>query len=399
MKVLVDQLAMGHEGRSPHRHRLRGAVAEVAAVLAAGADASEDAGRLASRSVEALRSSGLFAALCPREVGGDQVDPLTEMELIEAVSALDPSTGWSYWAAAGSTARVASMLPERALAEVFPPGGPMGLIAFQERDFGNVVRPTQDGLLVCGRWPYGTGVAFADWVVAVGRVEPASQVGPFPGAELLAAVVPIAQCAVVDGWDAPGLCGTGTFDYRIDELVVPWHRVWAYPPGAPLRGGAHFSFRRAPVKHTGFALGVARDSLDRFTAHLASRAGAGRRAHGAVHADVGRCDLALAGARTLAYATVASVWEEARAAGAIARASQERLRATARFVTEVALDVCGLVQHGDASLLARQQPLHRNLRDITVAAAHGEVAGSAIAAYGARRCGDAGVVAGTAVGA
>ncbi|GAB2703918.1 hypothetical protein GCM10027089_27600 [Nocardia thraciensis] len=50
--------------------------------------------------LRALRESGLLAALAPREVGGFQVGPVTEMELIEAVSAVDGAIGWLYWALA-----------------------------------------------------------------------------------------------------------------------------------------------------------------------------------------------------------------------------------------------------------------------------------------------------------
>ncbi|MCL9759250.1 acyl-CoA dehydrogenase family protein [Frankia sp. AiPa1] len=353
-------------------------MADHAAILAAGTDDSERDRRLTETSVRALRTSGLFGVLAPREVGGDQVDPLTELELIEAVSAIDPSTGWSFWATAGSTGRAASMIPDEALGEVFPAGRPLPLFAFQERPFGNVHRPARDGLLVSGRWPFGTGVAHADWVVAIGTVrEPASA---FPGAGVLAAAVPMAQVRVVDeSWDAAGLAGTGTFDYAVEEVLVPWHRVWAYPPNAPMRGAPHFSFRRAAIKHTGFALGVARTVLDRFIEHTAAL-----RATDGVAGAVAESELRLQAARALGWTTVAAVWDEARTTGQVAAGSQARLRAVARYVTEIALEVCGLLhRHGDASLLARQHPLQRALRDMTVAAAHGEVSARAIVDHGA----------------
>jgi indole-3-acetate monooxygenase len=382
--------------RSPHRDRLLEAVAEVADVLAAGADTGEAADRLPRSSVDALRSSGLFAALAPVEVGGFQVDPVTELELIEAVSAIDPSTGWSFWASAGSTARVASMLPDDAAAEIFAGGDPSGLplFAFQERPFGNTVRPTAEGLHVSGTWPFGTGVDYADWVVAVGAIEPAAAVAPatrdgsrtLPAGEgLLAAAVPTSQVTVLhDSWDAPGLRGTGTFTYRISNVVVPWHRVWEYPPDTPRRGGPFFCFRRAPIKHAGFALGLASGFLSGFTQHVASRATAGRAPAGALVAELARAHLQLDAARALALDTVGSVWEEALAAGALTPFSQARLRAVARYITEVAIDVCGLLtRHGDARLLVRHNRLHRALRDVAAAAAHAEVSADALGHFGA----------------
>jgi alkylation response protein AidB-like acyl-CoA dehydrogenase len=299
------------------------------------------------------------------------------------VSRHDASTGWSFWATAGSTARVASMLPETAVAEVFAPGRPAPLIAFQERAFSNVAVPEGGGLRLSGSWPFGTGVTHADWVVAVAAVGPGVRPRRCPDGDLLAAVVPISQFERSGVWDASGLSGTGTYGYTIEDVVVSWDRVWAYPPGPPLRGGAHFCFRRAPIKHTGFALGVAASSLTLFVDHLAARVGTTREPSAAVTTDVARCSLRLAAARALAFETVGGVWADVRSLEGVSPASQGRLRAVARYVTEVAVDVCAVVmRHGDASLLARQNPLQRNLRDITAAAAHAEVNHAALEELG-----------------
>lgn len=369
--------------RSPHRDTLVAAVSEIATVLRAGADASEDRRSLVPASLHALRSSGLLAALAPEEVGGYQVDPITELELIEAVSAIDGSAGWLYWALAGSTARAASMLPQLAAAEIFVKDAPFPLFAFQEHPFGNVVYPSPAGLRVSGRWPFGTGVADADWVIAVGTVDPAARRGAWPDSAELAAAVPVSEVTVVDTWDAAGLAGTGTFDYEIDDLLVPWRRVWAYPQIQPVRGGIHFCFRRAPIKHIGFALGVARHSLIKLAQHIRARAGANRTTEGAVKTQVARSALALDAARALGLETVANVWQEARHTGTVAPESRIRLRATARYVTDVAVDVCSLaIHHGDASIVARQHPLQRNLRDIAVGSSHSEVSEAALEEFG-----------------
>lgn len=78
------------------------------------------------------------------------------------------------------------------------------------------------------------------------------------------------------------------------------------------------------------------------------------------------------------------MWREAWTTAAVTDESYRRLRAVARFVTEVAVGVCGLVaQLGDASLLGRQHVLQRNLRDITVAAVHSEVGPATLDGFGA----------------
>lgn len=370
MSTVTSFSKPGAAQRSPHRNRLLALVEEIAEGLRAGADASEDARLLVPGSLHLLRDSGLLRALAPTEVGGWQVDPVTELELIEAVSAIDGSTGWMFWALAGSTARAASMMPDPAAREVFG-GNRFGLIAFDERPYDNVLVVEGATVRVRGMWRFGTGASCADWVVAIGHREPSDGTG----ASLLAAIVPTSDVEIVDEWDPSGLSGTGTVGYRIADLLVPPAHSWAYPPaGPPVRGGVHFCGRRAAVKHLGFALGVARSSIAAFTPHIAGRRAGSGGVSAAVTADLARAQLQVDAARELGFAAVTAMWEEAWSTGAVSARTYRRVRATARYATEVAVDVCGLVaRHGDVSLLGRQNPLQRNLRDITAAAAHAEI--------------------------
>jgi alkylation response protein AidB-like acyl-CoA dehydrogenase len=381
MTVMSEPIAEAAE-RSPHRGALLAKVASVAAVVRENASVSEAARTLSRATFTALDEAGLFRSLLPEEVGGFQVDPVTEAELIEAVTALDGSAGWSFWALAGSTARAASMLPHTAEGDVFTTGKPFPLFAFQERPFGNKVHPTGHGLVVSGRWPFGTGVREADWVVAIGEVDRSVEPGPWPDAPMLAAAVPLRDVEIVDEWDAAGLAGTGTVDYRITDVVVPWRRVWPYP-AEQVRGGAHFCFRRAPIKHTGFALGVARGILTGLTEHLTARLPGTGLPVDVIATEIATAQLALDTARAGALTTIGEVWREARQAGAVAETSHRRLRATARYVSEVATEIAGTVARlGDATMIARTHPVHRFLRDLAVGAAHGEISIAALPDYG-----------------
>jgi indole-3-acetate monooxygenase len=339
---------------------------------------------MAAESVEAMLDSGLLAALAPVEAGGYQVDPLTEMELIEAISAIDGSAGWTFMIVAGSTARAASMMPDEALADVFRPGMRFPQIVFQEAAFGNTLQPTRQGLIVSGTWPFCTGLAHADWVLAIGQIAGYAMHCPFPEADTLAAIIPIAQVKILDTWDVTGLAGTSTFTYQIDSSLAPWHRVWAYPPRVPIRGGAHFCFRRAPIKHIGFALGVAASSLNDLSAHIAERTSVDRKPRSAISLAIARSALGLRAARALAVEVITEVWQEASETLQVADSTQRRLRATACFVTETAAEVCRLVTHyGGASSLSKQNPLQRNLCDIQVGLAHAEVGDVALENFGA----------------
>ena len=82
------------ENREANRAHLLAAVDSVADALTTGRDESEKLRRLSPSSVEALRSSGLFKMKSPREVGGAEAHPVTQMDVIEAVTMIDPAAAW-----------------------------------------------------------------------------------------------------------------------------------------------------------------------------------------------------------------------------------------------------------------------------------------------------------------
>jgi indole-3-acetate monooxygenase len=101
------------------RRFLLDAVASVRDVLAAHADEGESLRTLPQASVDALTDSGLFAMTCPAELGGAEADPVTQIEVIEAVSYIDPSTGWSLAICNGGVSMTGSLLLQTAVDRMF----------------------------------------------------------------------------------------------------------------------------------------------------------------------------------------------------------------------------------------------------------------------------------------
>ena len=107
--------------RHEQRRVLLAAVDSIRDTLAANADEAEALRTLPPASVTALRESGLFALMVPMELGGAETDPMTQLEVFEAVSFIDPSTGWSYAIGAG-TLVFSAYLPNEAIARMFADG-------------------------------------------------------------------------------------------------------------------------------------------------------------------------------------------------------------------------------------------------------------------------------------
>jgi len=107
--------------RHEQRRVFLAAVDSIRDILAANADEAEAMRTLPPASVTALRESGLFALMLPTELGGAETDPMTQLEVFEAVSFIDPATGWSY-AIGASALSFSAYLPNAAIARMFAGG-------------------------------------------------------------------------------------------------------------------------------------------------------------------------------------------------------------------------------------------------------------------------------------
>ena len=74
------------------RDELLAEVEAVAPILTEHAPQSEKLGRLDEPTVEALRKTRLLRFICPRELGGCEADPITAMEVLEAVARIENAT-------------------------------------------------------------------------------------------------------------------------------------------------------------------------------------------------------------------------------------------------------------------------------------------------------------------
>src|ERR1700730_16004370 len=71
------------------RRELLAEVEAVAPTLAAHAADSEGLARLNPPSIEALRKTRLLRFICPKERGGDEADPVTHLDIIEALARIE----------------------------------------------------------------------------------------------------------------------------------------------------------------------------------------------------------------------------------------------------------------------------------------------------------------------
>ncbi len=96
------------EDRAEKRQALSQAVADIRETLTGDADKSETLRTLPEASVTALTDAGPLAIKCPRELAGAEADPVPQLEVIEALTYIDPRAGWCYLIRNGTLSVVAA---------------------------------------------------------------------------------------------------------------------------------------------------------------------------------------------------------------------------------------------------------------------------------------------------
>ena len=337
-----------------------------------------------------MAAAGLFRLGTPAIYGGGEADPLTIIEVVEAIAEADGAIGWTLMVGLEAGLVVAALDPSAAAALTrdhpelvmcgsFAPGGR--------------ATPTDDGLVVTGRWPYASGCAVADYfcgsclvVDAAGDVQRTSD-----GAPLVRQVlVPRADYTIDETWDAAGLRATGSHDVVIDDVHVTSDRVIDIY-GAGMRIDAAPYRLPLPVRlafsKVGVATGIARHALYLFTAIATEKTPVGSRT--ALRESPG-AQLALADAearlrsgRAFVVDMVCTVWDAVLDDRSVSREHRTLLRLASASCCRDAVTAVDLVA-AQAGMAASTGPpaFTRAVRDIRVVPQHFWVAPAAIADAG-----------------
>jgi len=368
------------------RKELLAEVDSIAPTIAEHAAASETLGRLDEPTMAALRSTRLLQFAAPRELGGLEAnDPVTQLLVFEAIARIDASTSWTMGIIAGSTGLAAAYLPvtttARLFAETIPPMvGSLLPKGTAERVPG--------GYRVKGRWPYGSGIHHAKWVLA-GTIIPGQRLPE----SACVVVLPREQILIHDNWQVAGLRGSGSSDYSIEDRFVPEAMTFPFTAlsmGQAVTGGKAMRLGMPAIVvpfHIGIALGIARRALDEiFVQAIEKSRGFPPSAlptQPQVQFALGKAEIELAAARAYGLQILGDLWAEAHTGRLQPPARQAEVRAAGTYVTEVAQRVTtAAFQAAGGTGLFDTNPLQRCFRDIAAAGQHFAVSQSAYRAVG-----------------
>jgi alkylation response protein AidB-like acyl-CoA dehydrogenase len=355
--------------RESLRSELHEAASKIKSTVRAAGPSSEQARRLAPEAVDALEASGLFRLCWPRELGGYDADPGTCIELIDAVSAMDPAAGWNLGVGSLHTGFVGAYAGRACTDAVFS-GGP-AVVAGQLAPVGRATSE-DGGLRVSGSWSFGSGIHQAQWIIGGVVVDD----GKPPVPKLV--VMPRADVEVVDNWHVAGLEGTGSCDYRTENTFVADDWSFAFPNPAPRCSGSYYRasmLSQAMVLHVGFALGCARSALEEIAELAMRKVRMGSSSAVALRAtfqrDFGEAEAALEATRAYAHLVADRVALACESDAPLPAEFDLEARRCATWVTDRCVEIVTFAyRSGGTSSLFRDHPLQRISRCLAAATQH-----------------------------
>jgi alkylation response protein AidB-like acyl-CoA dehydrogenase len=338
--------------------------------------------QLPARLVDALRALGAFRMAVPRVYGGLELDPLTQVRVVEELSRMDGSVGWCAMISTAGSFGAAFLEPAIAhrlcgdqdfsLAGQVVPAGRADLV--------------DGGYRVSGRYRLGSGCRHASIMSGGCIVFEGGKPRRLDGdrLEVRAMLFPPSSCKILDTWHTTGLAGTGSNDFTVEDVFVPFDESWSFLERPHC---AEPLYRFSPlflVSHAGVPLGLARAAIDEvielsqhkelvpdphklFGRRLLRE---DSRAHDAVAIAEGN----LAAARSFAYASLEELWSALIHDEKLSSRQRALYRIMLIHVHRIAKEVIeSMYDLAATSAIYRSSPLDRIMRDILTACQHGVV--------------------------
>ena len=240
---------------------LRSAI-ELGPKIRAAGDEMERIRRIPPEIVQAMRDVGVFSMALPRSWGAEELDPMTQLRVIEALAMGEGSAGWCAMIGCDS-GYVTAFLDQSVAREMYP--DIKVATAATATATGQAI-PVDGGYRVSGHFPFSSGCQHSEWVwVGCNVMDNGKQRVSVKGIpETRTCFLKLSDVEILDTWYTTGLRGTGSHDLVVHDVVVPVERTFSFQDSNLVkRPGPLYAFPLMFIaKGAAPALGIARHAID-----------------------------------------------------------------------------------------------------------------------------------------
>jgi 3-hydroxy-9,10-secoandrosta-1,3,5(10)-triene-9,17-dione monooxygenase len=347
--------------------------------LQARAEETERLRCLPPETIEDLRRTGVHRVFQPARFGGSEAHLRVGVDVLAALGQGCASTAWVVVQNMTHNLMLAHW-PEQAQQEVWGPQPDALLSGILIPGMGRAHR-VDGGYVLSGRWPFLSGVNFADWSLFTAMVPNAAG-----AVEDRHFIIPRHEYEILDTWHTVGLRGSASNDVVVREIFIPDHRSitladlkgGAVSPGSRVNTGLIYRSPLYAMFGTYIAaavLGAAEATVAAYIAHIGKRVTtmtAGAMAQFTTQqVKVAEALASVETARMLLRGTADTAMEilgQGRLPDDIERT---RLRCHAAFAGKLAMAAVQTVwEAGGGAVIYDSNPISRGFRDVTTAHRH-----------------------------
>jgi alkylation response protein AidB-like acyl-CoA dehydrogenase len=370
-----------------------GAVRALAPEIESRGDEIAALRRLPADLVTKLKAAGAFRMAMPRVWGGPEMTPREQCELYEILGAADASVAWCVKIGSDS-GYFAAQLEEDVARTLF---ADLDSVTAGQVPPNGIGERVDGGYRLSGHWTFGSGSTHAD-VIATGFLvaengRPVMRDG-VPLSRI--AFAPASQFDILDTWHSTGLAGSGSNDYRVNDLFVPEAHTIAQDDPPRRSEPLYCYFGMFLASWHGIALGLARRAIDAAIAIADKKTHIfppppmplRRRPHARV--ALAKAEMTWRAARAFTYETTDRIWEEAQTQRLVSPDTRRAMALSLSYSFRAARDVAQSMYDlaGPTAVFSTKSPLDRLLRDAITMSEHLLLSDSFLEVVGAGIVGD-----------
>lgn len=357
------------------------AARELAPKIRAAADEIEQGRRLPMHLVREMQRAGVFRMAMPQAWGGPELDFLTQLRVIEALSIADASAGWCTMIGVDG-GYLTAYIDQAVAREMYRDLDAVTAVTFAPP--GKAVK-TRDGFVVNGRWPFGSGCQHATWLIGHFLVFDGDslRVGPNGLPETRFGFLPAEEGEILDTWTTNGLRGSGSHDWTVKDGFIPEERTFNLAAPTHFRQGPLYTLPNLLIyKVSGVGLGIARGAIEDFIAMAANKpmtfkspsvgkASAMLRDEAFVQTTVAQAEALVSSARAFVFEAFGDLWNTLATGDSPSLKQRARGRLAMAHASAACLQAVELLYkaNGGSSVYAGNV-FDRRLRDMQTANQH-----------------------------